>query len=82
MYIQKQGGCSLGDVAISLKTGPVKLEDLAQTSDLHFPPILLNLGAKVQQFGGVIAQNRKLVNVGNSVRIDNEVVSGQNFNFG
>ena len=51
---------------------------LAQTSDLHFPAVLMNLEAKVRQFKGVVAQNHKLVNIGNSVRIrqGKSVVSG------
>lgn len=68
---KKQAGSlmNLGDVLVLLKAGPTKLSDLAQTSELHFPAALMNLEVHVQQFKGVVAHNRKLVNIGNSVRI-------------
>ncbi len=59
---------NLGDVLVLLKAGPTKLSDLAQTSELHFPAALMNLEVHVQQFKGVVAHNRKLVNIGNSVQ--------------
>ena len=64
----------LGEVTATLKTGATKLSCLAQE---HFPTGLMDRDVSV--FKAVVAQNGRLVNVGDSVRISSacrEPVSG------
>lgn len=56
----------------SLKTGPVEFATLACG---HFPATLMNLDAQVLEYKAVVSRSGKLVNVGNSVRIQCSMVS-------
>ena len=78
MYFQQKQRSSLkfSNVLASLKTGATAMSNVAQQSDLHFPTSLMNLETEVWVFKAVIAQNQKLVNVGNSVRIQQTGMSG------
>lgn len=71
--LQKRNAFStLGDVLISLKTGPITLSNLAMMPDVNFPSELMNLEAKVCAFHAVVTQNKKLLTVGSTVRIQSE----------
>ena len=78
MYFQQKQRSSLkfSNVLASLKTGATAMSNVAQQLDLHFPTSLMNLETEVWVFKAVIAQNQKLVNVGNSVRIQQTGMSG------
>lgn len=64
----------LGDVMVMLKTGTASLSTLAKECDVHFPTAMMDLEASVHQYKAVIARDQRLLNVGNSMRIEEEMV--------